>query len=464
MQLLNFNTLKYADDANISTEDIQAWYEGHHDDLRLPQYVDVDYILLDEAAAVASVPAVDEAQLQQYYEQNRTRFVSPARVQLSHILFATKAGDSDEERDAIRVKARETQRQVKADPQEFAAIAQAESDDKGSSRDGGSLGWVTKGSWPAVLEDGIFALAKGDVSDVIEGPDGFHIFKADDYVAESGPSFAEIKDEVEAEVRQQLAADRFAEMATQLTNLVYENSDSLNAAADALGLTIRHAKGVSREGVLAADDVGEGAAATSEDAQDLSEASVRRALFSSQSIAQRQNAGVIELASDKLIALRASEVHESQLPELDKVKGRIVAVLTQEAAARKAVEEGEATLAELQKNPESEADFTEIQSVNRLDNAGLDKNAVDAIMALSLETLPAYVGIKNETGYTIAKVVGEEHGQVDPALMGFISQQLQQLWADAEEQATLKALRDSLSVNELPALQRVIETGDDTEI
>lgn len=462
VQLLQFNAVEYAESENIKDTDIQAWYDSHQDELRLPQYVDVDYIVLDERAAIASVPVIDDEQLQQYYEQNRARFVVPARVQLRHV-FVAAAGVSQAERDELRAKAEKIHNEIVANPEQFAAIAQSESDDLGSSRDGGELGWITSGSWIPELESAIFKLKKGEVSAVVEGPDGFHIFKADDAVAESGPSFADAKPEVEAEVRQQLAAERFADMATQLTDLVYDNSDSLNAAADTLGLPLRHAKGIARDGILPAKDIGEGAAENSDDAMDLNEANVRRALFSSQSLVQRQNAGVIELASDKLIAIRVAEIHEPKLLELEQVKDQIHDILVRQAAVAKAVEVGESTLASLQKGDAQHQSFTELQSVSRLDSGGLDKLAIDTVMTLELDQLPAYVGFKNEVGYTIAKVLGEEHIKPDPALMDFITQQLQQLWANAEEQATLQALRDSLKVNELPALTRVIEMDDDAD-
>ena len=465
VQLLDFNTVEYAADIQIDAADIQAWYDGHHDELRLPQYVDVDYIVLDEAAAIASVPTIDEAQLQQYYDQNRARFVAPARVQLRHILLATKGGMSEDERLAIRSKALALHSQLRDDPDSFADIAQAESDDLGSSRNGGELGWITKGTWPAVLEDQIFELSTGEISEVVDGPDGFHIFKADEHVAEEGPTFAEVRDEVEAEVRQQLAAERFADMATQLTNLVYENGDSLNAAADTLGLPLQHAKDISRAGVMPSEEVNDDqAAALSEHATELNEASIRRALFSSQSLVQRQNAGVIELASDKLVAIRAAEIHEPKLPELEQVRDRIEAVLVREAAVKKAEEQGEAVLAALREGSDDNLEFSDIQAVNRLDSADLDKTAIDRIMNLDLEALPAYVGFETERGYSIAKVVGEENAQLDPALMQFITQQLQQLWATAEQKATLQAMRDALKVEELPALKQVIERDDSAEL
>src|SRR5690606_19508920 len=129
---------------------------------------------------------------------------------------------------------------------------------------------------------------------------------------------------------------------------------SLNAAADALGLTVHHAKGIARDGVLKAEDIGEHAAADSPYAAELNEPSIRQALFSTQSLVQRQNAGVIELAADKLVAIRATTIHEPQLPPFERVKAQIYQRLLGEASQAKAAEEGQALLTVLSKGQEPE--------------------------------------------------------------------------------------------------------------
>src|SRR5690606_6065861 len=131
----------------------------------------------------------------------------------------------------------------------------------------------------------------------IEGPDGYHIFKANDYQPQQGQAFDAVKDEITTEVRQQLAAENFAEMATKLTHMVYESPESLQAAADALGLPVLKAQGVAREQVLDAKQLG----ATASEHEDLLEdPRVRRALYAPQSLQDKQNAGVIEIASDTI--------------------------------------------------------------------------------------------------------------------------------------------------------------------
>src|SRR5690606_10957374 len=148
-----------------------------------------------------------------------------------------------------------------------------------TAQEGGKLGWITRGSWPATLEATVFGLKQGDVSDAVEGPGGYHIFHINEVQPEKGETFDEARAKIETEVRRQLGADRYADMATKLTSLVYDNPSSLQPAADALGLKVKSAAGIARDRLLASDEVPTNAASASEDAALLGDARVRRALF-----------------------------------------------------------------------------------------------------------------------------------------------------------------------------------------
>ena len=300
IEVHNFSADQFTASQEISEQEITAWYESNADQLQLPDYVNADFILLNEAAAVSSVKEVSEEDLQAYYEQNKSRFFTPARTHLSHILIEGGANDSDQE--AARQRAKIIADELKKAPDTFADVAKTQSEDKGSAANGGELGWITQGNWPESLEKAVFALNQGDVSGVVEGPDGYHIFKVNAYEAEQSQPFDVVKNDIIEEVRQQLAAEQFAEMATQLTNLVYESPDSLNAAADALGLPIDQGVGVARDRLLSNAELGITAQPV-KGAELLDDPRVRRALYSSQSLEQGQNAGLIELSSDSIIAV-----------------------------------------------------------------------------------------------------------------------------------------------------------------
>ncbi len=465
VELLNFDTANYLKPESITDAEVQAWYDDNQDVLRLPQYVDVSYVVLDEAAARKSVPTPTPEELKAYYDQNKSRFGRAERINLSHILVAVKADASEEERKAARERADQLVAEAKQEGADFAALAQENSDDKGTARNGGNLSWISRGALPD-MDAAIFELRTGDVSPAVQSVDGFHIFKANAYEAESVQPLEELAAQLEQEIRQQVAAQRFADMATQLTSLVYESPESLQSTADALGLPVRHAKGVTRDGLLDAAIIGEAAAQSSADAELLNDPRVRRALFSSQSLNQRQNAGVIEVAADNIVAVRAEEIYAPSVPALDQVKAAIVERLAVEKAQKQVQEEGKKALASLTADgqlPAGDAKFGWERSVNRLNNADLSEAVVNAAMSADVTTLPSYVGVETDNGYSVIKVTGESVADLDPALKDFLQQQMRQLLANAEEQAGMAALRAELKVTEQAAVQEALQSSDSDE-
>lgn len=451
IQLHQFNADSFIAEQQVDETEIKAWYESHQNQLRLPDYVNADFIVLNEEAAIKNVPALKDDDLRAYYEQNKARFLTPARIHLSHILI--HPGANDTEHQAAQQKAKELAQQVQADPTSFANVAKTESQDTGSASSGGELGWITQGNWPEALQNAVFALKKGDVSGVIEGPDGYHIFKANDFQPEQSQSFDSVRNDITDEVRQQLAAERFAEMATQLTNLVYESPESLDVAADSLGVTVLKAKGIARDRLLNESDVG---AQDNQYVSLLDDVRVRRALYAPNSIEQKQNAGVIELSSDTLVAVRVNDFVASHVPTLDQVHAVVKQQLLRDKAIAAAQAAGVNELSQLQAGAEPSVSFGESIEISRINSQNVAKDTVDTLMRAETTRLPAYVGVTNDNGYELVKIIAKESGSPDPMIEDFLNLQLQQLWGNAQEQAFMQALREQLHVKELPAAQEAL--------
>ena len=88
------------------------------------------------------------------------------------------------------------------------------------------------------FEETAFRLKAGETSDIVETDFGFHIIRVTEIKPADAKPLAEVRAEIEKELRTQQAQKRYAEAAEQFTNLVYEQADSLQPAADKLGLKI----------------------------------------------------------------------------------------------------------------------------------------------------------------------------------------------------------------------------------
>ncbi|MBB6692947.1 peptidylprolyl isomerase [Cohnella xylanilytica] len=127
--------------------------------------------------------APTEDQLKAYYEKNKESFGTPEEVKASHILLNTKA-----EAEAVLKQLKEGA--------DFASLAKEKSQDPGSKDSGGDLGFFPKGRMNEQFETAAFALKKGEMSGVVESPNGFHIIKVTDRKEAVVPTYEEVKQEV----------------------------------------------------------------------------------------------------------------------------------------------------------------------------------------------------------------------------------------------------------------------------
>lgn len=459
VQLRNFSAADFRSQVTVNPADIQAWYDANKQQLQVPEQVQVQYLVLDEAAATQGVQVKDE-DLASYYEQNKNRFGQPERRRASHIFIELPSGE--DARKAARAKAEDIAKQAAADPAKFAELAAKNSQDAGSAAKGGDLGWIAPGAQPGPLDKAIFGLAQNQVSGVVESPFGLHIVKVTEISPGAVKPLAEVKDQITAEVRKQIAAQRFSEMASQLNKQVYDQRDSLQPAADAVGLKLRTASGVTREGLLPAEKAGPGSAADSPDAALLDNPRVRQVLFSPDVLREKQNSGVIELAPDTMLAVRVAAVEPAHVPPLDKVSEVIRAKLLDERSAEAAKKAGEAALAANKADPAATEGFGPAITVTRQNPQDLSRPVLDAVMRLPSATLPAFTGVQSGVDYTLVRLEKVEAGKSDAADMERLAQQLSGAWGQAENEALIRMLRQQYEVNVTPAAADVIR-GDQAQ-
>lgn len=466
VRLHAYSAQDYSDAVSVSDSDIRAWYDEHKQNFQIPDQVSVQYLLLDEEAAMANLPDVSEQDLLNYYEQNKARFTQTGRINLSHILINVPAGSSQDERSALQAQAQALAEQVQTDPSQFADLAREHSQDAGSARNGGSLGWVTQGTWPPALDRAIFALDKGETSDVVEGHGGYHVFIANDVQPEQVQALDEVRDTIRQEIRHQMGAERFADMATRLTSLVYDQQDSLEPAAQALGVSLRTAQGITRDGLLPESDVaGDNAAATSQDSAILDDVRVRQAVFSPQVLNERLNSGIIEISPDTMLTVRVQDITPAHVPEVEQVSDRIRELLIAQRAHELAVQAGQQALAELTQNGTVDTqlpeEFGDPVTVSRINSQGIQKPIVDAALAVEGQSIPSYTGVETLQGFVIAHVEeATTEPTADAGALAALPSELSQLWGQAEQDAVLKTMRTQAQVEFLPEAHDAINSSD----
>ena len=127
----------------------------------------------------------NEPKINAWYQSHTSDFDKEARVKASHILISYKEARNASPKAANRkkaeakVKAQEVLNKLK-DGASFVDLAKAETDEPNGKQSGGDLGFFTKDDMVKEFSDAAFKLKKGELSDVVETPFGFHIIKVND--------------------------------------------------------------------------------------------------------------------------------------------------------------------------------------------------------------------------------------------------------------------------------------------
>jgi peptidyl-prolyl cis-trans isomerase D len=452
-----FTLEDYAKNVTVSPEDIKVWFDANQAKLVIPENLDIEYLVLNEDSASKDIK-ISEADIESFYKQNEARYGQPERRRVSHILLEVPASADAAAKAAIQTKVADLAKRAAANPQDFAALAKEFSQDTGSANQGGDLGWISKNMLVPQVEEALFKLKKNEISGVVESPFGVHVLYVTDIQAPSIKPLAEVKEDITVEIRKQLAAERFATMAGKLTNLIYDQRDSLKPIADALGIEIQKATGLTREGLLPASQRG-GLAMPSEAEQTLlGNPKVRQSAFSTEVMKDKMNSGAIELASDTILALRVSAVHAPKVPPLEQVTEQLRTLLTNERALMAAQEACVKQLDLLKASVTSEPkDFDAVQVVTRQAAQALSREQLEAVMSASSTPLPRYLGVAGPEGYTVLWLSKIEPGPApEAAQVAQLQTQLSKAWGTAEEQAALKLLRESYKVKMMPDAKKLI--------
>jgi peptidyl-prolyl cis-trans isomerase C len=150
----------------------------------------------------ASKITVADNDMVAFYESRVELFKQPLQAAVSHILVQIDPKWDASRKQAAKKKAEQLLKNLKKGD-DFGALAREQSD--GPTRtSGGELGYVKKGQLEKTLENVVFSLKPGEISDLVETDYGYHLFKVTDRKPETVLSY----DSVKEQIRQQLLQDK----------------------------------------------------------------------------------------------------------------------------------------------------------------------------------------------------------------------------------------------------------------
>lgn len=419
---------QYVAGLEIKPEELKAYYDAHLDEFRTPEQVRAEYVTLTRESIAAQTKVTPEQVQQEYTSSVESRI---------------------KEREAARAKADSLLAQLRKEPERFAELAKANSQDPGSAENGGDLGFFPRGSMVKPFEDAVFKMKPKQISAVVETDFGFHIIQLDEVkkdaegeerrarhiLIKAGPAPkdpAAAKAQIERDLRDREVGKNYGAAVEMFKDIAYDQSESLQGLVDQFKLQIGSSGWISRTA----------------GPPPFNNPNLISALFAEDALKERRNTQPIDLGQGRWIAARVVEHKPAALRPFEEVRTDVERMLREEKAMALARKNGEEKLQALKSGQGGDAKWSAAVPLTRERQDANNRAAVDALFKADATTLPAYVGIEvPKAGYALYRITKVTEPNVDDARIESARYALGQLAGMQQREAFVGALRARADVD-----------------
>ncbi len=314
-QSIEIDIEKYKDTVDVSEEEINTFYNDNLSSFDTEERVKLAYVSLSVADLESKV-SVSEDETLQYYQDNIAFYTNQEEREISHILFEFFDEGVEARSEAELVLSKLEQ------GESFAELAAEYSDDIVSAENGGDLGVINEGDYSEEFDAAAFALTQeGDVSGIVQTEFGYHIIKLTKLRQETVQEFADVQDEIKAELKTSKATDEYFALQSEMARIAFEEPDSLQTVSEAVGRPIIETDYFSPQQLPAG----------------VNYPQVADIAFSSELIDDQVNSDLLELSNELVMVVRAADYEPQRTRSLDEVKEQIVARLKVDKAQEQAL-------------------------------------------------------------------------------------------------------------------------------
>ena len=232
----------YLAKVQVTDAEVEAHYKANTRKFTTEEKVSVDYLVLGAELFVDKVLMTD-ADIEARYAEKLKVLADNEQRRAAHILI--KTSDKVKEADAL-VKIKDIEKRIQAG-EDFGVLAKQYSQDEGSAISNGDLGFIGKGAFVPEFEKAMYALKQNEVSAPVKTQYGYHIIKLLEIQKTPAPLMADIRPELEADVRAMKAEELYADAIEKMDALAYESSD-LSEGAKQYGLTVQASELFTKKG------------------------------------------------------------------------------------------------------------------------------------------------------------------------------------------------------------------------
>ena len=315
-----------ASSIDVDADEVDQYYQSNADRYRTQEKVKIDFIEVSLEAVKQGIQ-VSEDVVRARYNENKDAYSSIEIREASHILI--KVND-DQDSDRALTEITEIRERI-GNGESFADLAREFSEDPGSAQDGGNLGEIEPGIMVQTFEAALYSMQVDQLSEPVKTGFGWHLIKLHAIKGGETESFATVRTTLEDEIKTEMAEGQIYDLAENLANLTYEQSDSLLPAAEQLGLTVQTSDWFDRFS-------GEGIS---------TEQKLRQAAFSPEVLQQGLNSEAIELSDDRVLFIRINQHQPAEGRPLEQVREQVVSEIKRGKARQQSEDAGKQALAEL---------------------------------------------------------------------------------------------------------------------
>ncbi|MED5572134.1 MAG: SurA N-terminal domain-containing protein [SAR324 cluster bacterium] len=215
-----FDPQIFIDKTTVNQVDLRNYHQEHPDEFQTLNQFKIEFYTLS-ADYYKDIVKVREREVRRYYKKNTESYVTPPQIKARHILLKLPP---DSPKETLTEKQQQLEKlltQIKSGAS-FEELAREHSED-GTAADGGDLGWFKPGEMVPAFETAAFALAAGEVSDIVQSPFGLHLIKVDELKEEITKSLDEARDEITGILAESRAQKRLDEDMDRLSGLAGES-------------------------------------------------------------------------------------------------------------------------------------------------------------------------------------------------------------------------------------------------
>ncbi len=320
LAVVSFPADKFRQGLEASDAELTTYFEAHKNELKIPEKRKVKYALVD-MQAMRERTVISPEDIQRSYDDNQAQYATPEQVRARHILLKTEGKDEA----TVRKQAEELLAKARGGA-DFEKLATQYSEDDVSKAKGGDLDYFGKGQMVPEFDTAAFALAPGQISDLVKTQYGFHIIKAVDKKAAVTKPLAEVRAQIEDQVKWDRAQTEAQRSSDAVAPLLKTTAD-FDTVAKGRGLTVGESGLFSKEEPISGLGM---APAAAQRAFELKDGEVSEAIRTPQGFAfvtltGRQDAYVPKL--DEVKAKVRDEVLKTKA--IDAARGSAAAVAAQ---------------------------------------------------------------------------------------------------------------------------------------